>query len=126
MHSTVESRARVVGEKTQHDKASNTTDTEKSRELLQAAAAADLRKVQFLIDSGADINYQADTGSKFTPLHWAVFERHYEVAIYLLKEGANPNIADATGMRPIDFMSATDSSAGSDVLLQLLKEKGAR
>lgn len=112
------------------DRSGGTTSTAKpdratqmNLELLKACAVGDRSKVESLVNSGADLNYRADKGSGFTPLLWAVYERNYDIAVFLLKRGANPNIADASGMLPIDFISPSDTSSSptAEAVLKLLE-----
>jgi len=121
----VELLKQLKSERTQQRPKASSKLIKQNHELLKAATAGDLKKVKTLIAAGADINYQEDSGSKFTPLLWAIYEEHYEVAIYLLRNGANANIPDASGMQPLD-LATRNSSPDAEAVFQLLKEKGAK
>lgn len=69
------------------------TDAEK--ELIEAAKAGDLRKLQFLIGDNINIDCQNDFG--ITPLMEATRSGHKDIVSYLLKQGANPNIKAKNG-----------------------------
>ncbi|MDG7052918.1 MAG: ankyrin repeat domain-containing protein, partial [Wolbachia endosymbiont of Alcedoecus sp.] len=62
------------------------------KELLTAVQNGDLNKVKSLISRSANVN----TRDKYswTPLHWAAYKGHLEVAEFLVKKGADINAAD--------------------------------
>ena len=88
------------------------TTKEDGNWLLQAAAEGNLRTVELLVNKGVDINYRSTTGRKFTALLWAVFERNYRIADFLLQRGADPTLTDVQGMSPLDFVNGDNSSEG--------------
>lgn len=49
---------------------------------------------KFLIDNGADLNYNNDMG---TPLMAAIFKKNNEIASYLIYKKANLNLSDGNG-----------------------------
>jgi ankyrin repeat protein len=67
-------------------------DLDELTPLHYAAAAGALNAVRFLASDaiGADIN--AVRGNNFTPLHGAAMNGRTEICIFLLEQGANPNI----------------------------------
>lgn len=89
--------------------------------LLKASASGDLRQVEDLVGAGVNVNFQASEGSRFTPLLWAVFEKNYDVALFLLKHGADPDIPDASGMKAVDFVSPQDNSPEARQVIRLLE-----
>lgn len=58
--------------------------------------------VKFLLDKGADVN-QADSEGN-TPLHFAI-KQYQEVITLLLTHGANPQIENQCGVKPMDLLS---------------------
>lgn len=53
-----------------------------------------------LLDGGADIDFRSHTDST-TPLLLAAINGHFDVALTLVKRGANPNIASTAGATPL-------------------------
>ena len=57
------------------------------------------RILRLLLDAGCDINMQSVDGK--SPLLMAVKAENHELAIYLLRRGANPNLEDENGDTPL-------------------------
>ncbi len=74
---------------------------EASDALIIAASNGNGRLVDYLLDSGHDINIRDDEGR--TALYVAVDETYYGLAIHLLERGADPNIPDKEGDFPLDI-----------------------
>jgi hypothetical protein len=74
-------------------------------ELLDAARNGDTARVRELLRKGANANAK-DRGG-WTPLHWAAFWGHVDVARLLLEHGADPSIRDKHGRTPLDLARAT-------------------
>lgn len=68
--------------------------------LHYAVIKGDLARVEKLIAQGANLN-EAETLSKLTPLHYAQTHDRTEIAMALLKAGANPNSGDFAGVTPL-------------------------
>jgi ankyrin repeat protein len=83
--------------------------------LLFAAREGNLPMVRLLVESGADLDLPSANGTP--PMTVAAINNHIEVALYLLGQGADPNIADdyhlrtplfaAVEMRNLDFTRET-------------------
>ena len=88
--------------------------------------AATTQVLDAMLASGADINAQV-TGTKtysmrvsrapstnegFSALHAAAQNGRTEVVRYLLSKGANPNLLDAEGRKPIDLVGLAAQAAG--------------
>jgi ankyrin repeat protein len=59
-----------------------------------------LRPLRWLLDRGADPNFQAEDGTTplhWAPLHWALARSALNSMELLLERGANPNLADSQG-----------------------------
>ncbi|HVC19990.1 MAG TPA: ankyrin repeat domain-containing protein [Vicinamibacterales bacterium] len=68
--------------------------------LLFAVRQGDVATVQALLKGGADIN-QVDPGDHTSPLMMAVVNGHFDLADTLVKDGANPNLAQVSGAAPL-------------------------
>ena len=71
-------------------------------ELCQAIEVDDLKRMQELIDQGANVN--AIGKDNMTPLLWAYPDLKFERFKMLLEAGANPNVIAASTVRP-EFQS---------------------
>ena len=67
--------------------------------FVDAAAAGDLKAVNFYLASGIDINAQDE--QSWTALNAALDKRKFSIAKRLLDEGADPNIATNKGRTPL-------------------------
>ena len=99
-----------------------------SRPLHIAAHLGSLDAISLLVNNGVDINALSGTGA--TSLWYACQGYGREsvsnplrpaVVDFLLKKGANPNIADASGITPIHIAA----SKGELDIVELLIEAGA-
>lgn len=90
--------------------------------ISQAADEGDMQKADQLIANIADLNAKDAHG--FTPLTWAAYFNHIEMAKLLIEKGADINAKAATGMTPL---ACTSSWAVNDSteMAKLLIEKGA-
>jgi ankyrin repeat protein len=68
--------------------------------LHYAARQGSLASVKALLDGRADVNHRA-AGDGTTPLLIAVINGHYDLAMHLLDQGADPNIASEAGAAPL-------------------------
>jgi ankyrin repeat protein len=68
--------------------------------LLFAVREGHAGVVQVLLDSGADIN-QTRPGDNTSPLLLAAINGHFDLALELLRRGANPNLASEAGATPL-------------------------
>jgi uncharacterized protein len=67
--------------------------------LMYAAREGALQTATVLLDAGADIDLTDPDGT--TALAVAIINLKFDVAAMLIRRGANPNIADSTGMTPL-------------------------
>lgn len=64
--------------------------------LMYAARQGALAAARTLTDAGADLNATAPDGT--TALILAIINAHYDLGAMLVEKGADPNVADSTGM----------------------------
>jgi len=69
--------------------------------LYFSAQQGDVETARILLEAGADVN--APHPEYGSPLVIAVASGHEDLALYLLKNGADPNIKDAWGIAPLHF-----------------------
>ena len=89
-------------------------------ELLDAAADGDTRRVEELLNKGANIERYARDG--WTALTVAAREAHYETVKQLLKRGANVNTKEGGGHTPLFWAREYKRQA----VIDLLREAGGR
>ncbi len=86
--------------------------------IYDAARNGDLAGVQAELDKGMDVNAKTDYG--MTPLHFAAYSGHKEIAELLIAEGADVNAKDKYGFTPL-YQSAR---FGHKEVAELLIAKG--
>ena len=92
---------------------------ELGEKLIEQVMAQDLEGVKTLVEKGADVNYQNES-SQATALMMAANYEMFDIAEFLLEEGADVNRRDANGM------TALMAAAGrSQEMVELLLEHGA-
>jgi len=102
--------------------------------MVLAARQDCLECVKLLVEDKADVNQTTHYG--WTALLTAVQNRHYVLASYLLNHGANPNIANDGGWRPLYIATDNRNIEGGDYpvrnpdmdqmeFIKLLIDKGA-
>jgi ankyrin repeat protein len=83
--------------------------------LHAAVAGNHLELVKLLVGDGSDVNAQQHGG--WTPLHGAAQHGNYDMAAYLLKSGADPEIPNDDGLTAYDIAM----EEGHDEVAELLR-----
>jgi uncharacterized protein len=68
--------------------------------LLYAARQGHAAAVRALVEAGANVNVVA-AGDQTSPILVAITNGHFDVAKFLLDSGADPNLADESGLAPL-------------------------
>jgi len=87
--------------------------------LIELAFQGDLAAVQKLVDAGVSVNAVNPDGS--TPLMWAAYNGHTDIAAYLLEHGVNVDAKDGNGRTALLYAS----SGPFPETVELLLNKGA-
>ena len=69
--------------------------------LHEAARLGRLEAARYLLEQGADKDKANNYGQ--TPLHWAAYFEHFEVAMLLMSKGAHLSVRTKAGQLPIDM-----------------------
>lgn len=96
-------------------------DGDKRTALIWAAFFGQIDLIKWLIDSGADINWQDRIG--YTGLHFCGQEQNVAVAKILLDNGADPNIKDEHGNSAL--WTALFNARGNFETVKVLRVHGA-
>jgi len=86
--------------------------------LDQAVGEGCFKIVEFLLNAGANVNGRTSNGS---PLHQACAWRRTRIARLLLQHGADRNILDEDGRKPVDFLKRTRNASDKALKKILLK-----
>jgi len=92
-----------------------------AEQIVEAAKGGDLQTVKtILARDPAKLN--ALDENKYTPLHWACIRAHWDVAKYLIEQGADLNIQGGDGGTPLNWAGHHDDVE----IVKLLIAKGAK
>nr|XP_043632115.1 putative ankyrin repeat protein RF_0381 [Erigeron canadensis] len=84
--------------------------------LLSTVAAGSLPCLELLVEAGAKVNIIAGGA---TPLHIAADIGNSELIMCLLKAGADPNMTDEDGQKPVQVAAARGNRNAVEILLPL-------
>ena len=93
-----------------------------SQQLFDYASAGALAEVKKVLDRGAFINCKLPQNGN-TALHMSLWLEHRDVSSYLLTRGADPEIKDNDGLRPL-HTAAWAAFSGDVKMVEVLLAKG--
>jgi len=85
---------------------------------------SEINKLKLYLKAGADINYIRKDG--LSPLTCAIFWDQLEIAEFLLKNGANPNLKNKNRKTPLDFILTKPLKEDRKIFIKLLKKYGLK
>ena len=91
--------------------------------LVYAIRKANIKTIEFILDSGADKDYDPGNGNgmygtkSLTPLLHTITSSKYDALTLLLKKGANPNFIPTHGMTPIKYAILVDDEKSLKILI---------
>jgi ankyrin repeat protein len=92
--------------------------------LVYAALTGDEKGLEKCLSQGVPIDVTETNGGGLTALNIAIIQRNRDAVLMLLQHGANPNLADANGTKPVGI--AIDYSVNNDTwFLETLIKHGA-
>ena len=87
--------------------------------LMEVACIGDVEKARTLLEHGADINVCTDGN---TPLVWAIGGKFTELAKFLIEQGANLEMTNDSGWRPLKIAKKNNMTE----IVELLLARGAK
>jgi ankyrin repeat protein len=102
-----------------HDSSMNITDCEIMQPLHHASSGGHIKVVELLLDRGVNINAKGPQ-CHYTALYLAATNGHVKMVQRLLESGADPSIANISGLTPLN--SAVNKGYEQIVLLLLEKD----
>jgi ankyrin repeat protein len=90
-------------------------------EIVEAAKRGDLQAVKAILSNDPS-KLNALDEEKYTPLHWACMRAHWDVAEYLIEQGADLNIQGGDGGTPLQWAAHHDNVD----IVRLMVSKGAK
>jgi len=95
--------------------------TASAEEIVEAAKKGDLKTVQEILAQNPSKLNSLDE-EKYTPLHWACMRAHWDIAKYLIDQGADLNLQGGDGGTPLQWAAHHDNVD----IIKLMIDKGAK
>lgn len=92
-----------------------------AEQIVEAAKEGDLKTVKTILAQDST-KLNALDEDKYTPLHWSCIRAHWDVAKYLIEQGADPNIQGGDGGTPLNWAVHHDDVE----IIKLMIAKGAK
>ncbi|MBN2245368.1 MAG: ankyrin repeat domain-containing protein [Candidatus Aminicenantes bacterium] len=92
-----------------------------AEQIVEAAKEGDLQTIKTILAKDST-KLNALDEDKYTPLHWACMRAHWDVAKYLIEQGADLNIQGGDGGTPMNWAVHHDDVE----IVKLLIDKGAK
>ena len=89
--------------------------------FVEAAKNGDFKKVKKILGKDPSKLHAVDE-ENYTALHWACMRAHWDIAEYLIENGADPNIVGGDGGTPVNWAAHHDNVE----FIDLMVGKGAR
>lgn len=89
--------------------------------IVEAAKAGDMKTVKSILTADAS-KLNALDEEKYTPLHWACIRGHWDVAQFLIDQGADLNIQGGDGGTPLNWAVHHDHAE----IVRMMIGKGAK
>jgi len=90
-----------------------------AEEIHNAVKEGDIAKIEFLLAKNPEKISAKDKDGK-TPLHWAAYYDHMNIAKLLIAKGADVNAKDREGLTPLNW------AAGEWEVAELLRRQSGR
>jgi ankyrin repeat protein len=100
------------------------TKKEKNKALLEGCKEGDFNKVRLALNFGADVNAKDNRG--WTPLHFASYWNHIEIAKLLIEVGVDVRATDYDRWTPLHWASICNSIEIAKLLLDAGADMGAK
>jgi hypothetical protein len=94
--------------------------TVSAEQIVDAAKYGLLPTVRVILEQDS-LKLNATDEDSYTPLHWACMRAHWDVAAYLIEQGADLNAVGGDGGTPINWAAHHDNVG----IIELMIEKGA-
>lgn len=96
----------------------NTPDAFGHSPIFASIKSGDLNIMKYMVEAGADIDFQRNEGFNNTPLHFAMEDCNEDIIDFLLKNGANISLYNNANRLPIHEAAVSGCISGLRLLLK--------